>query len=562
MKYHHTHTNNSNHILCLIIAISILFLVFASSVNAANFAGSSEDYSTEIIHRVKATSFRNVLFEVKDSSTGLPLSDALVRVTRTGFSTYGYTDSNGKVTLHVEEGNVIHSYLVFKYSYQTGGGLILPQDNYKNVNLNKLSETSWWPFYVTDGIMSGSFTSPDSDTAYNAGEQLNYVLRFSNIGVEELLLNTDHLETNLVDSSTGAKFRSWGGIQQGEISGHLYIRPNGYVEAQPQAEGVKVCITNGHGDYKGQSFDVGPNEFFCSVTPGYSSIVPEWVIPLTLKFAGTFGYVLNGNYISFTLDTQSFTLDNPVQWHPQVISSPVTTATVGQPYSYTMQTITYPSSHFIHYSLVNSPAGMTINKNTGKIIWTPTVEQGGSQHVTARAYHSYFEAPLDNVIAYTNQDYTINVIPVSNLYPSNIYVSTPTLTVNNYARVRFYLHNTANQVLSSVTYKIHTDSPTNPDITRTIHNVPANGYLAVWDSWKYTSAGQFTPIITIDSDNVIAETDEADNSISFAVTVTSQSPSLSKPLQSLQSLQSIQTIQPIQTMQPTQLLKNIQWRGR
>src|SRR5262245_56780955 len=59
-----------------------------------------------------------------------------------------------------------------------------------------------------------------------------------------------------------------------------------------------------------------------------------------------------------------------------ISSSPPTTATVGQPY-------TYPATSSPNgtWTLVTGPAGMTINAATGVVTWTPTPDQFGQQPV-------------------------------------------------------------------------------------------------------------------------------------------------------------------------------------
>jgi len=55
----------------------------------------------------------------------------------------------------------------------------------------------------------------------------------------------------------------------------------------------------------------------------------------------------------------------------EIISRPVTTATVGVLYRYQVQAVARDPSAILTYSLVHFPAGMTINSTTGLILWTP-----------------------------------------------------------------------------------------------------------------------------------------------------------------------------------------------
>jgi DNA-binding protein/thiol-disulfide isomerase/thioredoxin len=56
---------------------------------------------------------------------------------------------------------------------------------------------------------------------------------------------------------------------------------------------------------------------------------------------------------------------------PTITSTPITTATVGEEYTYDVDA-TDPDGDTLYYSLVVSPTGMTIDEDTGIITWTPT----------------------------------------------------------------------------------------------------------------------------------------------------------------------------------------------
>jgi lysophospholipase L1-like esterase len=85
----------------------------------------------------------------------------------------------------------------------------------------------------------------------------------------------------------------------------------------------------------------------------------------------------------------------PTPVAPTITSTPVTEATVGWPYSYDVDATGYPAPT---YALTTSPAGMTIDENTGVIAWTPTAT--GDYDVTVEASNSEGSAI---------QPFTINV---------------------------------------------------------------------------------------------------------------------------------------------------------
>ena len=81
---------------------------------------------------------------------------------------------------------------------------------------------------------------------------------------------------------------------------------------------------------------------------------------------------------------QSFNID-VAGIAPVIISTAVMVGTVEQLYSYDVDASGIPEPN---YSLITSPAGMTINSTTGVITWTPTAGQLGSNPVTVRATNS------------------------------------------------------------------------------------------------------------------------------------------------------------------------------
>jgi len=91
---------------------------------------------------------------------------------------------------------------------------------------------------------------------------------------------------------------------------------------------------------------------------------------LTLVFVVVFVTLLAGCFPSPIEENQA----------PIIISTPVTTAKVGIPYTYDVDA-TDPEGDILTYSLT-TPAGMTINSATGVISWLPTFAQVGDNDVT------------------------------------------------------------------------------------------------------------------------------------------------------------------------------------
>lgn len=72
----------------------------------------------------------------------------------------------------------------------------------------------------------------------------------------------------------------------------------------------------------------------------------------------------------------------PVNRAPEIASSPVTTATVGQPYTYQVTATDPDAGDVLTYSLPTAPTGMTIDAAGGLIEWTP--DRAGAAEVVAR----------------------------------------------------------------------------------------------------------------------------------------------------------------------------------
>ena len=88
---------------------------------------------------------------------------------------------------------------------------------------------------------------------------------------------------------------------------------------------------------------------------------------------------------------------------PQITSTEVDTAVVGQVYNYDVDA-TDPDGDVITYSLQIAPAGMSIDSATGLISWIPTAGQLGVNAVTVRA---------SDITLYQEQSYNVTVSDVA-----------------------------------------------------------------------------------------------------------------------------------------------------
>lgn len=95
-----------------------------------------------------------------------------------------------------------------------------------------------------------------------------------------------------------------------------------------------------------------------------------------------FTYRATNGALSSNVATVSLTV-TPVNDPPVITSTPVTSATVGQPYAYDVNASDPDAGDTLAYALVTAPSWMTINPASGLIGGTPTA--AGSLPVTVRA---------------------------------------------------------------------------------------------------------------------------------------------------------------------------------
>ncbi|NER35197.1 MAG: DUF4114 domain-containing protein [Oscillatoria sp. SIO1A7] len=85
---------------------------------------------------------------------------------------------------------------------------------------------------------------------------------------------------------------------------------------------------------------------------------------------------------------QEFTLTvTGINAPPEIVSSPITTAGLGQDYRYRVAA-TDPENDTLQFGLGLRPDGMAIDANSGLISWTPTAEQTGESVVEVLVYDS------------------------------------------------------------------------------------------------------------------------------------------------------------------------------
>jgi Leucine-rich repeat (LRR) protein len=145
---------------------------------------------------------------------------------------------------------------------------------------------------------------------------------------------------------------------------------------------VTVAVLNQPYAYDVDADGSPPPTFSLDEAPGGMTINAGGLIAWTPAATGLVSVTVRATN-AFGSDRQSFAInvsEMVEQTSPQITSTPVTAATVGQPYRYDVIAAGAPPPQFV---LLAAPEGMVINATTGSISWLP--ERSGSFEVTVRA---------------------------------------------------------------------------------------------------------------------------------------------------------------------------------
>lgn len=193
---------------------------------------------------------------------------------------------------------------------------------------------------------------------------------------------------------------------------------NGLTEGAPPPPDPLVAVNDNYSLNEGATLTVAApgvlaNDSGYATPPGAVLVSgPSRATSFSLNADGSFRYTHNGSETTsdafvYRVSNASGTVQatvsltvNPVNDPPTITSSPGTSATVGQPYSYDVNA-SDPDSATLTYSLTASPTGMTINATTGLIQWTPQASQTGANSVTVRV--------TDQGGLFATQSFTITV---------------------------------------------------------------------------------------------------------------------------------------------------------
>lgn len=108
---------------------------------------------------------------------------------------------------------------------------------------------------------------------------------------------------------------------------------------------------------------------------------------------------------------------------PTITSSPTYFAVSGQPYTYSVAAVD-PDGQALQFQLLSFPAGMTIDSDTGLLIWTPSVDQNGQHAISVAAVDPYGLGSLQSFtlnVRGVNHAPAINSTPVTSAVPETVY---------------------------------------------------------------------------------------------------------------------------------------------
>jgi hypothetical protein len=166
---------------------------------------------------------------------------------------------------------------------------------------------------------------------------------------------------------------------------------------------------------------------------------------------------------------------------PIIISTPITTATEGEQYTYDVDAIDEESDDILTYILEKYPDGMVIDIITGMITWIPTNDQVGTAGVTVKV--------IDNHDGKATQSFSIVVINVNN--PPEI-TSTPVISA---------------VVDNEYTYDANAEDidPTNDDLTFALQSSPegmiidSNTGVITWIPVKGQDGSNYVEVVVSDN---------------------------------------------------------------
>ncbi len=474
----------------------------------------------------KTSTSATLTFQITDSSSQ-NVDNALIiiqGITDSSFSAYKFTDSNGLASFSLDT-QKLYQWTVYKTGYTTQTGFVFViNDQKQNVALEAVAPGKWYDYIVQDSNMRITMNVFDTDTYYNTGESRNFQIETTNIGSKNVQLDNPNILIKTVDAGTNQRLRWWGTIYPQDIKFILTLKPNGgWIRITSKDGAGTMCTGNSFGTRldTNQNFDLSGSEYICINNDALSAmdmIIPEWIPTGDYKIISNLAYIVDGSPNNIDFTTQNFHITRTSTWLPDILSSPTKNADVGQEYSYkvsvdSIDSLDLGTKDFYTVELNNAPKGMYFDYSTSTLQWTPGLDQQGSNKVNMSVVYYAFDSQPQKSFA-GSQTWNIYVKPLTqtNLYPSQPYMVNNTAKILDNIILQFKISNTDNAA-DAVNWII--DKGDGTTITGATNPIPAGKDVIVWTMLKYSNSGQYNPVLTVNPDKKIIESDYSDNTINL-----------------------------------------------
>jgi len=250
----------------------------------------------------------NLEYIVTDSLTN-PLNNSTIVLTGINDPNYfevKQTGESNKVSFNVAD-NQFFNYFVNKLGYESESSVVYSdKDKTIESKLKKLSESSWYDYYLNNGDLEMSFLSFDEDIYYSGGEPFNYEIQFTNIGNKIVSFDQNGLFSFAKDS-LGNQVTGWA-EQNPELFYDLNLKEKkGWFKACVEGNEVTIYIGEASGKLDGRNFDItGENEYVSTKIQTNDNVVPNY---LNGKYNIEVGLNYNENK-SISLSSQDFFIEN------------------------------------------------------------------------------------------------------------------------------------------------------------------------------------------------------------------------------------------------------------
>jgi len=244
------------------------------------------------------------------------------------------TESN-KTSFEVED-NQFFNYFVNKIGYKSELGVVYSdQDKQIESKLKKLSENSWYDYYLNNGDLEMSFNSFDEDIFYKGGEPFNYEIQFNNISDKEISFDQNGLFSFAYDSLNN-QVNGWVEQNPDRLYNISLKKKKGWFKASVEGNDVTIYIGEAKGVLEGRTFDItGDGEYVSSKIQTNDNIVPDYLngkykIKVGLNYNQTENISLTSqdffieNYIPNTSGIDRKNLENKIKVYPNPFNSYLT----------------------------------------------------------------------------------------------------------------------------------------------------------------------------------------------------------------------------------------------